>query len=332
MNRIRRSLAALTVTAALAGAVAPASAGVFDAIPGQPPAAEKPTRLTVAGRKRAYSLFAPSGIAKPAPVVLVLHGGMGKIEQIRSVGFDDLARKEGFIVVYPEADGHQWNDGRVLTGRFAKTGDVDDIGFFRALLDKLIADGLADARHIYVTGVSGGGMMAFRLGCELSDRIAAIAPVLALPPEGLPATCRLRQPLPVLFMIASDDQIVPVKGGPVMPFFSDRRDVAQRGRVESLATTVKFWSRRNQCGDAPPLRRWLPDLDPFDGTRVQQMHWTHCAAATELYHIAGGGHQWPGRPTRPGMAYADRFLGKGTTEIDAAPLIWAFFSQTPQAR
>ena len=117
---------------------------------------------------------------------------------------------------------------------------MDDIGFFRALLDKLIADGLADARHIYVTGVSGGGMMAFRLGCELSDRIAAIAPVLALLPEGLPATCRSQQPLPMLFMIASDDQIVPVKGGPVMPFFSDRQDVAQRGRVESLATDGKI--------------------------------------------------------------------------------------------
>ena len=53
--------------------------------------------------------------------------------------------------------------------------------------------------------------------------------------------------------------------------------------------------------------------------------WTQCAAPTVLYSVQGGGHQWPGRPVKAKMAFADRFLGKGTTEIDAAPVIWDFF-------
>jgi polyhydroxybutyrate depolymerase len=328
MSRISRTLAAFGTVMLLAVAGPAATAGVFDAIPGKPAPAPKPQTLTVAGRTRAYFLFKPPQVAQSAPVVMVLHGGMGEASNMRKLGFDELARRDGFVVVYPEAAEQQWNDGRTFTGRFAATGTVDDVGFFRALIDKLIADGVADPARIYVTGASNGGMMSFRLGCELGDRLAGIAPVIALMPEGLPARCQTRKPLPLLLFVGTEDQFIPVKGGAVMPFFSNRRDVADRGRVASLETTLAFWSRRNQCRrTAPPQRHWLPDQDSFDSLRTQVSVWPACAAPVQLYSIVGGGHQWPGSPARPKMAFADRFLGRGTTEIQAAPLIWDFFRQ-----
>lgn len=331
MSRIKTSLKALFLAAGLSLAAVPVSAGVFDAIPGKPAAKPKPETLTVNSRKRAYFLFAPSSVTEPAPVVIVLHGGGGEAERIRTVGFDDLAKSEGFIAVYPQSAEGQWNDGRAFTDRFAETATVDDVGFIRELIAKLVADGLADRKRVYVTGVSSGGMMAFRLACEIGDQLAGIAPVIALMPKGLPERCVTRQPLPLLLMIGTEDQIVPVKGGPVAGFFANRRDGDDRGAVESLATTLQVWGRRNQCHGKAPQRRWLPDRDAFDSTRVQVTTWPQCAAGTQLYSIVGGGHQWPGRPVKPGAAFTDRFVGRGTTEINAAPVIWSFFRSLAEA-
>lgn len=55
------------------------------------------------------------------------------------------------------------------------------------MLDALGREPCVDARRVYATGLSNGGVMAHRPGCELSDRIAAIAPVAgrtAPPPAG----------------------------------------------------------------------------------------------------------------------------------------------------
>ena len=54
---------------------------------------------------------------------------------------------------------------------------VDDVGFTRALLDDLATVTNVDAKRVFATGISNGGIMCYRLASELSDRIAAIAPV-----------------------------------------------------------------------------------------------------------------------------------------------------------
>ena len=55
--------------------------------------------------------------------------------------------------------------------------NVDDVGFTRALLDDLAKVANVDAKRVFATGISNGGIMCYRLAAELSDRIAAIAPV-----------------------------------------------------------------------------------------------------------------------------------------------------------
>lgn len=118
------------------------------------------------------------------PLVLVLHGGGGNAAYAeRMTGFTDKARKEGFIVVYPEGTGRQegqlltWNAGHCCG--YAMANRVNDVAFIDALIEKLIEDYVVDPRRIYATGMSNGGMMTHRLGIELSNRFAAIAPVVA---------------------------------------------------------------------------------------------------------------------------------------------------------
>ena len=139
------------------------------------------------GIERSYVVRTPSGLAQHnglVPLVLVLHGGGGNAGNAESMtGFTAKAEEEDFIVVYPEGTGRfrkrhlTWNAGHCCG--IAMKRRVDDVGFIGALLVKLLADYPVDPKRVYATGMSNGGMMTHRLGIELSDRLAAIAPVVA---------------------------------------------------------------------------------------------------------------------------------------------------------
>ena len=213
--------------------------------------------LKSGGDLRNYWLVSPEGIdrAKPAPLLLVLHGSAGSGEDMMTVtrrGFERLADKEKFVVVYPDALERRWND---------QGGTVDDVGFLLAIVDKLVADGLVDKNRIYVAGISNGGMMAQRLACEQADRIAGIATVAGGLPEPLQATCKPARALPVLVIQGTEDPIVPWSGGAVAGF-------EDFGKVLSARETAKFWAANNRCGDGGVIAA-EPDRDPKDGTRVK---------------------------------------------------------------
>ncbi len=267
--------------------------------------------LKSGGDLRNYWLVSPEGIdrAKPAPLLLVLHGSAGSGEDMMKVtqrGFERLADKEKFVLVYPDALERRWND---------QGGMVDDVGFLLTIVDKLVADGLVDKTRVYVTGISNGGMMAQRLACEQADRIAGIATVAGGLPEPLQATCKPTRPLPVLVIHGTEDPIVPWAGGAVAGF-------EDFGKVLSARETAKFWAANNRCGDGGVIAT-EPDRDPKDGTRVKMEVFASCpaGAAVKLAAIEGGGHTWPG-----GYQYLpERFIGKTSQDVDANTLIWNFF-------
>jgi polyhydroxybutyrate depolymerase len=86
---------------------------------------------------------------------------------------------------------------------------VDDVGFLRALIEKIELDYAVDPKCVYLTGISNGGMMTYRAACELSDKIAAIAPV-----EGAQnVECRPSSPVSVIVLHGTADHLVPFEGG-----------------------------------------------------------------------------------------------------------------------
>ena len=267
--------------------------------------------LKSGGDLRNYWLVRPEGLekTKPAPLLMVLHGSAGSGEDMMTVtqrGFERLADKEKFVVVYPDALERRWND---------QGGTVDDVGFLLAIVDKLVADGLVDKNRIYVAGISNGGMMAQRLACEQADRIAGIATVAGGLPEPLQATCKPARALPVLVIQGTEDPIVPWSGGVVAGF-------EDFGKVLSARETAKFWAANNRCGDGGVIAA-EPDRDPKDGTRVKMEVFASCpaGAAVKLAAVEGGGHTWPG-----GYQYLpERFIGRTSQDVDANMLIWDFF-------
>jgi polyhydroxybutyrate depolymerase len=145
----------------------------------------KPGSIELDGRTRTYFVHLPPAYNGKTllPVVIVLHGATESPAGVEKLsGMSVEADQENFIAVYPRGTGRMnparmptWNSGNC--GGYAQRNHVDDVGFMRALIDKLEQDYAVDPKRIYVTGISSGGMMSYRLACELSDKIAAAAPV-----------------------------------------------------------------------------------------------------------------------------------------------------------
>ena len=305
------------ITLALVLAVAPVQ--IHSGIAAAP---STPARtIWVGGLQRSYLLYVPGSVprGRSAGLVVVLHGGGGNGRQIeRHTGFSALADRRGFIAVYPDAVDRNWNDGRAAPAIAAQQQNVDDVGFLSALITGLTREFAVDPRRVYVTGASNGAFMSQRLAAELSDRIAAIAPVIGgMAPQvrdGFAPTV----PVSVLLINGTDDSLVPYHGGAV---------ARTRGETISVAEIVRLWATHNRCPEGPETVL-LADAGPHDGTRVHRTTYARCAnrTAVTLYTIEGGGHTWPGA-----VQYLPRaVIGRTSRDIEATPLIWQFFAGHPR--
>jgi polyhydroxybutyrate depolymerase len=153
------------------------------------------------------------------PLVFALHGGGGTGKKMnRLTDFNRLSDQHGFIVIYPDAVEKHWNDGRGLTDYRAQRENIDDVGFISNLIDVIAGDYAIDRKRVYVTGASNGAMMSFRLACELTDKITAIAPVIGALGENISEKCTPSKPIPVFIIGGTGDPLVPWNGGHVHLF------------------------------------------------------------------------------------------------------------------
>jgi polyhydroxybutyrate depolymerase len=270
------------------------------------------------GLERTYRLVVPDSYdpAVAFPLVLALHGGGGNSRGMCDLknGMKPLANPEGFLLVCPDGIERHWNDGRgIQTWRAHKEG-IDDVGFLSALIVKLSEQYNIDQARIYSTGISNGGLMSYRLACEIPHTIRAIASVTASMPEGL--ICRPSRSVSVMILNGTDDPLVPYEGGMVS---LGGRDLAV---VESTADTIRFWVEQNGC-EPEPSTGIEPDRDPEDEMRVRWEAYRTCKSGAQvvLYTIEGGGHTWPGS-----TLYLPEFIIGGVTgDINGGKVIWAFF-------
>jgi polyhydroxybutyrate depolymerase len=275
--------------------------------------------VTAGGAVRAYLLHAPAP-APPGrlPLVLAFHGGTSTPQGMAELtGLDRLADRDGFVVVYPAGIGRSWNDGRGNTP--AATQGVDDVAFVRTLLDQLEARLPIDLGRVYATGISNGAIFSERLGCELSSRISAIAPVAGSLATNLAPACHPALPVSMLAINGTADPLVPYGGGHV-----DGR--GSGGDVISAPSAASLWRGLDGCPGAA-VTSGLPDR-AHDGTSVTIQSWSGCAAgaAVELYTVEGGGHTWPGGPQYAPAA----LVGIASRQLDAGEVIWAFLAAHPR--
>ena len=275
--------------------------------------------IAAGGLVRTYLLHLPAGGVIPhVPLVLAFHGAGGTGAGMRRLtGFAARADRAGIIVAYPDGVRRRWNDGRRSI-----PAPVDDVAFVRQLIDTLSRRYGVDPARVYATGISNGGLLSERLGCDLALRIAAIAPVAANMPADIAPACRPARPVSVIQINGTADPLVPYGGGEI----ARPLGLGPGGTVLSTTESVALWVRRDACPGRPEPVAVPPRAMP-DGTKVTRLVYSGCAAgaAVALYTVDGGGHTWPNGPQFLPVAR----VGPVSRQLDASSTILAFFLGHP---
>ncbi|HUJ63242.1 MAG TPA: PHB depolymerase family esterase [Kofleriaceae bacterium] len=272
------------------GAQAPACVGLA------PASGDTTWTLTSGGLPRVANVHVPPSYdpTRGMPVVFNFHGFTSDaVQEAVLTAMSPAADAEGYIVIYPYGTGTplSWNAG-ACCGTATAT-NVDDIGFVKDLLALAEQRLCIDPARVYATGMSNGGFLSHRIGCELADTFAAIAPVAGV--DGMP-TCNPSRPVPVMEFHGTADPLVPYNGSSVLGF-------------DSVPDTFTGWATRDGCTGAP-----VQTYAHGDATCM-----TYQGCDVTLCTIDGGGHTWPGGLPVPA-------LGVTSTDISATDAMWTFFA------
>jgi polyhydroxybutyrate depolymerase len=256
------------------------------------------------GKWRTYYLYIPKSYNtdRPMPLVLVFHGDEGSGKSISKVTkFNQLAEKNGFILVYPDGINQRWS----LKGR--TKGSANDVLFVSALIEYLQQKLNIDSHKIYAAGFSRGAILTQALACELPDKIAGFASVAGSLPVRLIHKCQLPNPVSILAINGTNDQEVLYEGD----------DYTQHGALVSISDMVHFWRSHDHCTSR--------GKSPFFSRKTRTSLYTSCNGDKEVLRITviNGGHFWPGGMT------TDKNLNKFNSELglNASEVIWDFFQK-----
>jgi polyhydroxybutyrate depolymerase len=267
---------------------------------------------------RYYTLHVPKryrpGVA--APLLFVLHGGGGDMKiQATDAFYKQIskAEAEGFIAVFPNGSSSfpsgklaTWNAGRCCG--LARDRNVDDVGFIKDILKKISQQLTMDKTRIFATGMSNGGMMAYRLACEMPETFRAVAAVAGTDNT---VQCHPAIPISILHIHAKDDDHVLFNGG-AGPGSRDKSTVTE---FTSVPETRDKWIKLNGCAPTPKrvLERKGASCERYTGCRND--------VAVQICVTESGGHSWPGGK-KPRMFAR----GQPSTALSANDVMWDFFN------
>lgn len=252
--------------------------------------------MNFADMERRYLLNVPQSYDSTmlVPLVIVLHGLSGTPRGIEAyTGFTAKSEAEGFIVTYPEGYGNSWNVQFGLGAAF--TDNIDDVGFIRALIDSLQEKFAIDGNRVYVAGHSNGAMLAYRLAAELSDRIAAVAPVAgtiggrAAFNSYLITIQEPTQPVSIIAFHGLRDNAVPYNGSQI---------------YLSVDESVSFWVEHDECSEGPLIEVSEETIKKIYGGGVD-------GTEVVLYAFINGGHEWPSSATDEAWEFFESHPKKG---------------------
>jgi len=275
--------------------------------------ADGPEMLVYQGVARHYVMHKVPSQTGPLPAVIALHGLNQPVSDLRgSWTLEAVADREGFDVVYPEALAGRWAYADSRPVALPDGGHVEDVGFILSLFDQLTRERIIDADHVYVVGVSNGGLMAWTLACVASERIAAVAPLITGMIERQTEVCRPKRLVPLVAIAGTDDWMQAYDGA-----------LTPELRLLSVPETLEFWRRLRGCTGRKVTE--VPGHEPADPTAAMLVEWTECkdASPQRFFRIEGGGHSLPSfAPLSKGER---RPHGGRSQAIETAEELWRFF-------
>lgn len=262
--------------------------------------------LAVNDEVREYVVHVPAGYdaSTPVPMVIMLHGGGGSSAEFNALsGMNAVADSAGFLTVYPNSSTGVWNF-------LSREGRSNDLAFMNALIDQMETDFAVDASHIYAVGYSNGGLMALRMRCSMTDRLAGVGVMGATMTYALAEFCLDSAPMPTILVQGMSDPAFPWEG------YAAASEDDSLISTFSSSQTVGFFSTLNHCVTQPPsIEEITADGSP---TRVLSQRFELCDRSA-YFHMLGLVDFDNSYPSRPTMLIDDE-----TLTVQGA--IWAFLS------
>ena len=245
-----------------------------------------------AAGSRPYKLYVPSRAVegRALPVVVMLHGCTQTPDDFAAgTRMNAIAEEEGFLVVYPaQTRGANpslcWNWFNAAD----QERDRGEPALIAGIARAVIAEHSADARRVYVAGLSAGGAKAAIMGATYPDLFAAIGVHSGL-------ACGAARDMPSAF--ASMKQGAPAnasaprrtgeRGVPTIVFHGDRDTTVapvNGDQVAAAARAGEALAVRTERGQAQGGRRFTRTLHTDAAQRIVLEHWV----------LHGGGHAWSG--------------------------------------
>lgn len=259
-------------------------------------------RMISDGVKREYRIYVPKSydIKSPVPLVLNFHGSGGSPKG--QFGYSDIAaqaEESGFIAVMPRGKykGASWNAGLDPKG-------VDDVQFTKDVIKDVLTRYNINPYRIYSTGFSGGARMSSRLGCDLTETFAAIAPVAGLQ---FLDTCEPKGALPILTFHGQKD---------LVNHYTHQKNSRPYWTI-GVEDSVAKWAKNNGCKPAPKEEK-VSEV-------VTKLTYGECTDNAEVvfYRNSDGGHTWPGAS----LVMKQSWAGKTNADIKATALVWEFLEK-----
>lgn len=264
-------------------------------------------------------LISDSKPAKPMPVIIALHPSEQTAEQFwQQTTLPEFARKNGYLLVVPQAYNNQWNDGNIATLSGKRESNIDDVGFLIQLIDTLNQQHISDPKNVFLVGVSSGGFLATHFSCIAGDMIRGGANILSTLNAKDKMSCK-DVSIPWLSLNGSIDALV--------PFGGQSTGTSKTGQTQDILLsadqTFAFFGQRNQCKKYSKFNE-LPHFNPRDETKTYIRVGSECAKGTNnvMIVVQGGGHQLTNVQKSLGFPYG----GRASQDIDTGTALIHFFN------
>jgi polyhydroxybutyrate depolymerase len=246
--------------------------------------------VLIEGHYRSFHYYKPVASKKGGSLLFILHGSGGSGTTIRKATgqLEAIAAKENLLIVYPDGYKNYWNECRRYATSAANKENINEQAFFTAMISQLQKKYGILPENVYAAGFSGGGHMAYKLALTMPLQINAVAAIVANLPDSSSSDCTAAaQPVPVLIINGTQDEVNPYNGGEM--FVNN----ASYGVVRSTDNTFHYWATRAGY-TGQPEKIALPDADPADGKTIEQYRYNASGKPqVTLLKVIGGKHDYP---------------------------------------
>jgi polyhydroxybutyrate depolymerase len=255
---------------------------------GSPSAGTGTRQLQVGGR--AFTLHVPDSYdpAKPAPLLLLLHGytASGAVQETY-LKLTPESDRRGFLYAYPDGladarNNRYWNATDACCDLFSSK--VDDSAYLSSVITTIESTYRVDTKRVYLAGHSNGAFMSFRMACDHADQITAIATLNGAMWQDTDR-CKPSGPVSVLDIRGTADETIAYAGGSIL-----------NHRYPSAATTDADWLGFDHCATKGTAGTPLDLIGNLPGAETSVQRYTGgCAGGStvETWTIKDGTHVPP---------------------------------------